>query len=60
MLTGAQVLLVVTSETGNIYDFSTPKFRAVVEKFKDWFKNACKDKADEFKVKCFLRQGDEH
>ncbi|EKX50319.1 hypothetical protein GUITHDRAFT_40700, partial [Guillardia theta CCMP2712] len=30
MLTGAQVLLVVTSETGNIYDFSTPKFRAVV------------------------------
>jgi len=42
-LTGAQVLLIVTSETGNIYDFSTPKFSKVLETFKTWYRSSLKD-----------------
>ena len=42
-LTGAQVLLLVTSETGNIYDFSTPKFSKVLETFKTWYRSSAKD-----------------
>jgi hypothetical protein len=42
-LTGAQVLLVVTSETGNIYEFSTPRFSKVLDTFKTWYRSSHKD-----------------
>ena len=37
------MLLLVTSETGNIYDFSTPRFSKVLDTFKTWFRSSCKD-----------------
>lgn len=42
-LTGAQILLVVTSETGNMYEFATPKFNKVLETFKTWYRASAKD-----------------
>ena len=43
LLTGAQVLLIVTSETGNMYEFATPKFNKVLETFKTWYRASAKD-----------------
>ncbi len=37
-MTGSQVLLVVTSETGNVYDYSTPKFKTVVDECRAWLR----------------------
>lgn len=37
------MLLIVTSETGNIYEFSTPKFGKVLETFKTWYQTCSKD-----------------
>jgi len=33
-LTGADVLLIISSEMSNVYDFSTPKFHGVLAKCK--------------------------
>ena len=45
------MLLLVTSETGNIYDFSTPRFSKVLDTFKTWFRSSCKD-AQRIEVAC--------
>jgi len=37
------VLLIVTSETGNLYEFATPKFSKVLETFKGWYRSSAKD-----------------
>lgn len=37
------MLLVVTSETGNLYEFATPKFSKVLETFKGWYRSSAKD-----------------
>ena len=40
-LTGADVLLIISSEMSNVYDFSTPKFHGVLSKCKVSFFRCC-------------------
>ena len=44
-LTGAHVVLLVASETGNLYDFATPRFSKVLDELKTWFHSCKKDAA---------------